>query len=588
MDDARQRGETTDGAPRSIIVVTGDDRLGRSLTRSLGVIAEGPVHRWCGAADRAEEEISRLAGAADPPRSLVYAAASRGGDGLPDPEDAAAVLAACGRLGIRRAVVLSSTEIYAPSPHHPGMIDEARGPLKRGRNAVADRWLDLEEVVDGVADDVVAITVLRCAPVPLPGGDDFFSRLLAPGSATATLPGRDPTLQLLAVHDLASAVGAALERSGRGPYNGPYNIVPGGSVPLRQALRLAGARRVALPGLLHPLFARRPAGGIPHRDRLDFLRYSWTAAGEAAHGALGWLPRWTSGAVARWLAAGGEPDAPPPEAPRFDDFGIDHRYIARFGSTLFRFLHDVYWRVEHRGLEHVPRSGRAVLAGVHRGFMPWDGVMALHLLVREIGRAPRFLLHPSLLKFPFLFNYMTKLGGVMACQENAARVLGSDQMLGIFPEGIHGAFTPYRRAYRLGRFGRDEFVRMALRNRAPIVPFVTVGSAEIFPILGRVDWRWWKRLTLWPYLPITPTFPWLPVPLPSKWHTRFLAPLHVEREHGPEAADDPAVVAAISHEVRRRMREAIAEMLARRRSIFFGSAFAAESGSELGERLESS
>jgi 1-acyl-sn-glycerol-3-phosphate acyltransferase len=252
---------------------------------------------------------------------------------------------------------------------------------------------------------------------------------------------------------------------------------------------------------------------------------------------------------------------------------MDPEYIARRGRDLFRFLHDLYWRVEVRGLEHVPRAGRVVLAGVHRGFMPFDGVMALHLLAKETGRYPRFLLHPTLLKFPFLFDFMTRLGGVPACRENADRILEREGMVGIYPEGIRGAFTPYRRAYRLGRFGRDEYVRMALRNRAPIVPFVTVGSAEIFPILGRLDWGWWKRLTEWPYFPIAPPFPLLPVPLPSKWHTRFLEPLDVAERYGPEDADDPEVVRLLSLEVRQRMADAIAAMLARRRSVFYGSVF---------------
>jgi 1-acyl-sn-glycerol-3-phosphate acyltransferase len=143
----------------------------------------------------------------------------------------------------------------------------------------------------------------------------------------------------------------------------------------------------------------------------------------------------------------------------------------------------------------------------------------------------------------------------------------------MFPEGIRGAFTPYRRAYRLGKFGRDEYVRMALRNGAPIVPFVTVGSAEIYPIWGRLDWQWVKRATEWLYLPLAPNFPLPGLPLPSKWHTRFLEPLPVGERWGPEAADDPETVRAISREVRSRMRAALDEMLARRRSIFWGSVF---------------
>ena len=260
----------------------------------------------------------------------------------------------------------------------------------------------------------------------------------------------------------------------------------------------------------------------------------------------------------------------------FDDFGMDKGYIAAYGRTLFRFLDRRYWRVEVNGIEKVPREGRAVLVGVHRGFMPWDGVMALHQIVQHAGRYPRFLIHPTLVKFPFLFNFMTKLGGIIACQENADYVLERDEIVGIFPEGIHGAFALYRDAYRLGKLGRDEFVKIALRNQAPIIPFVTVGSAEIFPIFKKIEWRWWKRYSEWPCLPLTPTFPLLPIPLPSKWHTQFLNPIHVENLYSPTAAEDPATVRAISREVKSEMEVAIQRMLGRRKSIFYGSVFEQE------------
>jgi 1-acyl-sn-glycerol-3-phosphate acyltransferase len=245
---------------------------------------------------------------------------------------------------------------------------------------------------------------------------------------------------------------------------------------------------------------------------------------------------------------------------------MDPSYIARYCRHLFHLLHQYYWRIEVEGLEHVPARGRGVLVGMHRGFMPFDGVMALYALVRRAGRIPRFLIHPSLSKFPFLADFMAKLGGIMACQENADYVLQRDELLGVFPEGIRGAFRPYTRAYTLGKFGRDEFVRMALRNRAPLLPFVTVGSAEIFPIVGRIDWSAFKRYTEWPFLPIT-----VPFPLPSKWHTQFLPPIHVEATYPPEAAEDPDVVRLISLDVRKRMQAAIDDMRSRRRSIFFGA-----------------
>jgi 1-acyl-sn-glycerol-3-phosphate acyltransferase len=171
---------------------------------------------------------------------------------------------------------------------------------------------------------------------------------------------------------------------------------------------------------------------------------------------------------------------------------------------------------------------------------------------------------------------MTKLGGIIACRENAAYVLGQEELLGVFPEGIHGAFVKYVQAYKVQHFHRDVFVKMALVNRTPIIPFVTVGSAEIFPILAHIKSQFWTKYSEWPAIPITPTFPILPLPLPSKWHTRFLEPIHIEHDHGPDDATNAIIVRQISREVSKRMQAAVDQMLEQRRSIFFGSIFSAD------------
>jgi 1-acyl-sn-glycerol-3-phosphate acyltransferase len=474
-------------------------------------------------------------------------------DGRPDLDEAAAFRRAA--AGVPRLVLLSSAAAHAPHHHNLGYVAESY--RSQGSNPIAAGWRELEamfagsEVIETIG--TVETIVLRPAHLAAKDAGGLFAHLLQ-GRSAVVPPGFDPALQLLAPADLAAAVDLAVERGAGRP--GVYHVAPRGAVSVRGALRLAGVRRVPLRWL----------GGAWS----DTLRHNATVSGRRIAADLGFVPQ-RSSAEALLAAVGRE------GSESFDDFGLDAGYIAAYERTLFRFLHDLYWRIEYQGLEHVPRQGRAVLTGVHRGFMPWDGVMALVGIHRATGRIPRFLIHPCLVKPPFLANYMTKLGGIAACQENADWVLGRDELLGMFPEGIHGAFTPYRQAYRLGKLGRDEYVKMALRNRAPIVPFVTVGSAEIYPIWGRLDWKWVKRATEWLYLPLGPNFPFPGLPLPSKWHTRFLPPLHVEREHGPEAAEDPAVVREISGEVRARMQQAIDGMLRRRRSIFFGSVFETES-----------
>ncbi|HKI03144.1 MAG TPA: 1-acyl-sn-glycerol-3-phosphate acyltransferase [Thermoanaerobaculia bacterium] len=466
----------------------------------------------------------------------------------PDLEAAEAALAELARQAPARLILVSSAAALDPSHHNLGFVPESYRP--EGINRVAGAWRQLEALAAAKLPDAERI-VLRPAPVADRGGKDPFNALLR-GPSAVVPPGFDPALQFLTPEELEGAIRCAVERGAGKP--GLYHVAPLGAVPLRAALRLAGVRRI-------------PLGWTGTGGELDYLRHNWTVSGRKIERELGFVPRRTSAEAV--LAAFGKGHA----ALEPDDFGLDLGYISAYERTLFRFLHDVYWRIEYQGLEHVPRQGRAVLTGMHRGFMPWDGVMALVGVRRATGRVPRFLIHPCLIKQPFLANYMTKLGGIVACQDNADWVLEREGLLGMFPEGIHGAFTPYRAAYKLGKFGRDEYVKMALRNRAPIVPFVTVGSAEIYPILGRLDWKWVKRSTEWLYLPLAPNFPFPGLPLPSKWHTRFLEPMLVPEAYGPEAADDPAVVREISREVKSRMQAAIDGMLARRKSIFFGSIF---------------
>lgn len=90
------------------------------------------------------------------------------------------------------------------------------------------------------------------------------------------------------------------------------------------------------------------------------------------------------------------------------------------------------------------------------------------------------------------------------------------------------------------------------------------------PILGRFDIAWWKRFTGWPFFPIAPPFPLLPVPLPSKWHTRFLDAIPIHEQYPPEAAEDREIVRSISNSVRDLMQRELLALVKRRRHVFWG------------------
>jgi 1-acyl-sn-glycerol-3-phosphate acyltransferase len=464
---------------------------------------------------------------------------------------------------VKRVVVVSSAEVYGPRPHNVGYLTETRSRSYSGRNEVARSWIEYEECAEATFA-AVELVILRPAPVLVPGGRGFFSQLFG-GRIGVTLPGHDPTLQLLLVTDLVGAVCAVIDSDA----TGIYNVAPEGVITLRGAFRISKTHRVPVPRPIQGWVRRRPA------DQLEYVRFSWTVSNKKMKDQVGFQPKHSSvEALLEFLGSRVSQEILQ-SAPKlsFDDYGLDKNYIEAYRRTLFQFLYRIYWRIEYRGIENIPSEGRAVLTGVHRGLMPLDAVTTFLLIVQERKRYPRFLIHPTLIKFPFQFNFMTKLGGMIACQENADYVLSRDEILGIYPEGIHGAFTAYKDAYKLGKFGRDEYVKIALRNKAPIVPFVTVGTPEMFPILGKLNWRWWKRFSLWPCFPIAPPFPLLPVPLPSKWHILFLKPIHIEKEYPPEAAEDKAIVQEISSRIKKSMQTAMDQLVAQRKHVFWGSIF---------------
>ena len=44
----------------------------------------------------------------------------------------------------------------------------------------------------------------------------------------------------------------------------------------------------------------------------------------------------------------------------------------------------------------------------------------------------------------------------------------------------------YRERYRLARFGRGGFVRLARQAQVPLLPVAVVGAEEIHPVIGKI------------------------------------------------------------------------------------------------------
>jgi len=254
-----------------------------------------------------------------------------------------------------------------------------------------------------------------------------------------------------------------------------------------------------------------------------------------------------------------------------DDFGYDPTYDARV-RPLFDFLYAKYFRVECRGIANVPQHGRCMLVANHSGTIPFDGPMLKTAVKREHAqkRDVRWLTEDFVFHFPFLGSFETRIGAVRACQENAERLLRQETLLAVFPEGIKGIGKLFRDRYKLQRFGRGGFVRLALRTQTPIVPVAIVGAEETNPMLARLE-SVAKPLGV-PYVPITPTFPLLGplglLPAPTKWKIVFGEPIPMT--DGAESEADELLVTRLADRVRGAIQELLDGAVRERKSVLFG------------------
>ncbi|MBW3084786.1 hypothetical protein KEM60_00975 [Austwickia sp. TVS 96-490-7B] len=254
-----------------------------------------------------------------------------------------------------------------------------------------------------------------------------------------------------------------------------------------------------------------------------------------------------------------------------DDFGFDADFTENVFLPLLRPLYRSWFRVEVRGMHHVPQDGGALIVGNHSGTIALDALMT-QLAVHDDHPAHRHLrmLGADLVfSTPVVGAWARRSGSTLASPLDAERLLRAGELVGVWPEGFKGIGKPFSQRYRLQRFGRGGFVASALRTQVPIIPCSIVGAEETYPILA--DLPLLAKACKMPYFPVTPLFPLLGplglIPLPSKWIIEFGAPI----ETGglpPEAADDPVLVLEITDSVRETIQRTLYQLLAHRGPAF--------------------
>jgi 1-acyl-sn-glycerol-3-phosphate acyltransferase len=237
--------------------------------------------------------------------------------------------------------------------------------------------------------------------------------------------------------------------------------------------------------------------------------------------------------------------------PKADMDARDPDYI-RDNLPFTWLLASLWFRGEVRDLERIPSDGPVLIVGNHSGGnMTPDTFVFTLAFTSFFGVERRFyqLAHNLVVTMPFPGTILRKWGTIAASHENARQVLQRGDALLVYPGGDYEVFRPSWESTRVDFGGRKGFIRLALDQKVPIVPIVSIGGQESALFLTRGEWLA-KMLGLdksmrLKAVPISLALPWGinisdmagHIPLPAKITTQVLEPIDLHERYG----DDPDV-----------------------------------------------
>ncbi len=238
------------------------------------------------------------------------------------------------------------------------------------------------------------------------------------------------------------------------------------------------------------------------------------------------------------------------ELPPIDTALIDK--FVPFANAIRRYL-----RGRVVGIGHIP-DGPALLVGNHNAGITFLEPVILGLAWHEhkLGEDGfYYLAHDSLMAMPGLGPLLAKGGAVPASHEAARAVFEAGRKVAVWPGGNYEAFRPWRDRHRVDFGGHKGFLRLAIRNRVPIVPVLSLGGHDAYFVLSRgerlAEWTGMKRRFRSESFPVFVGLPWglgvgplFHVPLPVRTVVEVGEPIPVH-EHPPEAAEDQDIVSEL-------------------------------------------
>jgi 1-acyl-sn-glycerol-3-phosphate acyltransferase len=243
----------------------------------------------------------------------------------------------------------------------------------------------------------------------------------------------------------------------------------------------------------------------------------------------------------------------------YDALGLERESFV-LGAALSWAAYRRYFRVQSYGSEHLPRTGGAILAANHSGFLPTDGAMLAVDVARRSGRVPRVIGDVFIPFMPWLGALFSRMGVVSGNRENFRYLLESGELVIVFPEGTPGIGKGFKRRYQLQPF-RVGHAELALKYQVPVIPAAIVGAEEAWMQIARIDG---VHAFGAPYLPIPAT----PLPLPTRYHLRYGAPIHLHEELAGADPDDPRVTRVASEKVQSAVAALLEQSLRERKGWF--------------------
>ncbi|MBK9314552.1 MAG: 1-acyl-sn-glycerol-3-phosphate acyltransferase [Acidobacteria bacterium] len=154
---------------------------------------------------------------------------------------------------------------------------------------------------------------------------------------------------------------------------------------------------------------------------------------------------------------------------------MDNDIVFQFTRLIVVTICRIYFRIEYRGLEHVPVDGPMIMAPNHVSYLDPFWVSA------PITRPMRYMTWDRMTKLPLLGSLMRYYGafpvklnqGDRHALRHSLEHLRSGGSLVIFPEGARtktGRLMPFK----------PGVVRLAIETRVPVVPVTIIGGYDAF------------------------------------------------------------------------------------------------------------